>query len=527
MRYPKLDEKKVLFITEPSMFRAYTGTRINAATQIYPIQAYQWLSGWIKKKLGLTTMVFDMGVIDDPWIGLVHFLLEERPKYIGLTVTTPLFYEASLIGMIAKDILGPEVVVVYGGTHVTALPEESLTESMCDFVVVGEGEITFGEICEGREPSEIQGVVYRADDGRRLSLTANDIINRIKSGEPCYEVFRGAVVSDDPDIKWTAPRKFLKGKDLDSLEYDLNLYDIWRYKNPRIVARAHPLIQFETSRGCPFSCNFCSAEDVYRVFSPDYVIDFMKFATKKHGIKEIRISDDQFLTNIKRGKIIAEKMIAADIGVWWNLGNGVRADRVDKEFLELAKRSGCYQMGAGFESGDQDALDSIQKSLDIQKSFECIRMIKSAGIEIIGFFMIGTPADTLKSMQKTIDFAKALRPDFAKVTVCIPFPDTRLFMQYERKGLILSKKWDDYNIHKSAGVYRHPNPELTPEVLTHYYNKFYSEFYSNLGYLIWKGWKSLWDGSLPVNMYYGMKTFFPKLVPGSPLDHIKPSYKKK
>jgi hypothetical protein len=75
--YPKLDEKKIVFVTVPRMFRDYTGTRINAVTQVYPIQAYLWLSAWVKK-LGFKTAVFDMGILEwrSSWAKLVEFFLK-------------------------------------------------------------------------------------------------------------------------------------------------------------------------------------------------------------------------------------------------------------------------------------------------------------------------------------------------------------------------------------------------------------------------------------------------------------------
>ncbi|HEY4495157.1 MAG TPA: radical SAM protein [Candidatus Paceibacterota bacterium] len=518
--HPTLDDHKVCFITTPSAFNAYTGTAINAATQVYPYLPYQYLSAWLKQKLnmGFKTSALDMGVEHNPWQILGNYLKRERPKYLGLSFTTPLYYEAKLIGMIAKDLLGPELVLVHGGVHASALWNESLTDSICDVVVTGEGEVTFGEICQGKPLNEISGIVYREDRGRRQLLSAEEIVSRIQKGESCYDVQLGAVVSDrEPSLKKTFNRPFIKDakKSLDDLPFpDMELYDVYRYKNPTIVAKGYPMQQVETSRGCPFTCNFCSAEDAYRVMSPGYVIELYKFLIS-HGIKEFRIIDDQFLTNVKRGKAIVSAMLDAGVTIPWNMANGVRADRVDEEFLEMAARTGCYQIGAGYESGDQKSLDSIQKSLDVDKSVTCMAMIKKYNIETVGFFMIATPADTEESMQKTINFAKKLMPDFAKVTVCIPFPDTRLYADYERKGLILSKKWDDYNIHKAIGVYRHPNG-LTPALVDKYYWKFYREFYFNPRYVWWKGLKSLRDGTWIRNLNLGRKVFLAKLMPDDP-----------
>lgn len=541
--YPALDEKKIVFAVMPEIFTGYTGTRINAATQTYPIQALQCLSAYLKLHLkGYQTRVIDMGIIElnNAWGEYKQFLLNERPKYLGIMVVTPSFFSTKLAGIIAKEVLGSEVVVIHGAVHASNMASEAFSQTMCDVVVKGEGEATLADICSGMPIEDVKGVFYRSgDDDRSIRLSADEIIKRLSSGEIAFEVAQGSECNgewyDSPngamhppekgvklEVVETMPRPYLNMDDLPPL--DLDLYPYFLYKNPKLIVHKHPFIQFETSRGCPFRCNFCSAEDKYRVFSPDKVIELMKYFESRR-IRELRISDDQYLTNVARGKIIHQKMLDNNLHFAMNLGNGVRADRVDEEFMRLAVRTGLYSMGAGFESGDQDALDSIQKSLDIDQSIRCMEMLKKFPVETIGFFMIGTPKDTLKSMQKTIDFAKRLRPDFAKVTIFTPFPDTRGYKDWERAGLILSKRWDLYNIHKVEGVFRHPNPELTPVVLRAWYSRFYQEFYSSPEYADWKVEKSIKDGSVWRNMFYAAKTFFPALIPGSPLDNIRAGMK--
>jgi anaerobic magnesium-protoporphyrin IX monomethyl ester cyclase len=429
-----------------------------------------------------------------------------------------------LVGALAKYFLGPDVVIIHGGVHASALPEESLVDSMCDIVVVDEGELTLGEICQGKQLKEILGVVFREDTKRNscfLMVDGQEIVSRLEGGELAYNLQKDLVVElGQPVIIKNQPRPYMKTSELDSLPFpDIDLYDFGKYHNPHIIARKHPLMIYETSRDCPYTCDFCSSKGKYRVISSERVIETMKYF-KSRGIKEIRITDNQFLANVNRGKEIMREMVRANLGLAGNLGNGVRADRCDAEFVNLAKRAGFYQIGVGFEAGDQESLDSVNKKLDLEAGFQCAKLIKGAGIELVGFFMIGTPGDTRRTMQKTIDLAKKIMPDLAKVTICIPFPDTRLFALYNSAGLITSRKWDDYNIHKSAGIFRHPNPDLTPEVLTEYYEKFYREFYLNPRYLLWAGLKSIGDGSIFRKTYYGVKTFFPKLISGDPIKNL-------
>lgn len=521
-----------LFITPPSSFTAYTGTRINAAVQHYPILCYKYLSSYVKYHLSRRvfegTRVLDMGIEKDPWLLLPRVLREVRPRIVAMTSTTPLFYEVRLIGMIAKAVLGPDVIVVHGGIHPSALPEESLEQTMCDAVVTDEGEITFKEICEGRPFDEITGIVWRRDNNRRVARDASAIIADILAGTPPFQINGIADDEQGKEIVVNLPRPLMKNAELDALPFaDMDLYDERRYRNPRMISKGWPMMLMETSRGCPFHCSFCSADDAYRTMSPERVIAEMK-EIKRRGYTEVRFVDDQFATNMKRAKRIFERMLEEGLHFHMNFGNGVRADRIDTELLMLGKRAGLYQVGIGFESGDQIALDSMHKGLKDgwNTGVRCMEMIRKVGIESVGFFMFGAAGDTEESLNRTIAYAKLLRPDYAKVTISMPFPDTRLFAEFERKGLIRHRRWDLYNIHQVTGVYEHPNG-LSSELLKFYYNLFYREYYLLNWPFIWRrALKGIKDRTVFSDLWYGFRTFFPGISVGDPrtMGKYKPQF---
>lgn len=515
----ELNKKLILFIPLPSTFVAYMGTKVNAGVQHYPLLSFMYLSAYVKKYLKFQTCVADLGITDDPWRKLPDLLEKVRPSIVCMTCTTPLFYEMRLASFIIKAVLGPEVKIVIGGVHATALPQEALIETIVDYVVYGEGEITFKEICEERPLENILGLVYRADKNRRINRSARVIINDIVRGKPLYEIEGMEDDANSRDVRVNPPRPYMSNQELDQLPFaDMELYDYYLYKNPLLISREYPMIQMETSRGCPYHCDFCSAEDEYRVMSPERVVDEMQYL-KRCGIKELRIIDDQFATDMKRAKAIAQLMAKRNLKFAINFANGVRVDRWDREMLLLWKDRGLYQLGIGFESGDQITLDGMQKGLKdgVAAGIKAMSVVRSVqGLEVVGFFMIGAKADSEKSINQTIAYAKLLQPDYAKVTISTPFPGTRLYAELESRGLIYSKRWDLYNIHRTNGVFGHPNG-LTQELLSFYYNLFYTEYYVfNLPYLRRRLMRSIKNGSIFTDIWYAGKTFFPNLIPGDP-----------
>ncbi|OGS27319.1 MAG: hypothetical protein A2297_07380 [Elusimicrobia bacterium RIFOXYB2_FULL_48_7] len=470
------DKIDALFINVPSSFNAYAGSKLHAGMQIYPLLAYANLAAVLREK-GAKVRILDLG-LDGTFDKLVPTLKETQPRFIGVTCTTPLFHEAAEISRVARKMFGKDVLLVIGGPHASALPEEALKESEFDIAVIGEGEIAIAEIWDGNPWSGINGIYYK-ENGKITATPQRDLI-----------------------------------KDLDSLPMPaLDLYDTQYYMCSKSFSRESPVTNLETSRGCPAKCSFCNKNisgRKYRVKSARRVVDEIKMMLKL-GYKEMRVIDDQFCADKKHARETCELILKENLKFPWSLAAGIRVNNADLELFKLAKKAGCYQMGIGFESGDQASLDSIDKDIKLEQSIRCMEIVKKAGIESIGFFMFGLPADTEESMNKTIKFAKRLMPDLAKVTITMPFPGTKLFDQYEKAGAIKTRDWRMYNFHRAGDIYTHPH--LSFETMTKYYNRFYREFYLSPRYLANRLVKSIARFRVHRDFYYFLQTFFPKLMP--------------
>jgi radical SAM superfamily enzyme YgiQ (UPF0313 family) len=287
----------------------------------------------------------------------------------------------------------------------------------------------------------------------------------------------------------------------------LGLFDSRNYTCPRVIARNNPVGPIEISRGCVFNCSFCNKTvhgREFRVKSPARVIDEI-FALKGLGYREFHVLDDQFTTDIDKAKEICREIIKRGVNMTWNLRTGVRVDRVDQEFLDLAKKAGCYQVGVGFESGNQDLLDAIGKGARVEQASRAAEMIKKAGLEAVGFFMLGLPGETIDTMEETIRFAVNLGLDYAKATILVPFPGTRIYDEFEKAGLIKTRDWSRYNFHDAREIYGHPT--LSWDYLNRYYALFHRRFYLRYNYLMRRFWTSLRQGRLLFDLYYGYQTF--------------------
>jgi anaerobic magnesium-protoporphyrin IX monomethyl ester cyclase len=474
--------QNILFVNAPSCFDSYSGTRVNAVVQVYPLLSHASLAA-VAKELGNKVEILDLGIIFEWKKTLEGKIREFRPDMICMSSTTPLFNEVADVSRFIRKIVGNNLPMVLGGPHPTAIPEDSLRLSEFDVVVTGEGENAFRSIIEGIPYKEILGVYFKEGDDIILSASNDNCV-----------------------------------MDLDNLPYPaFELYDMSRYKCPRILNRISPMTNYMSSRGCVFKCSFCNKNifgNRVRYKSIEKVIDEIKYMLKA-GIREIRIIDDMFTTNMARAKKICEMILHHNLKFPWTLSAGLRVDCVDMEFLTLAKRAGLYQVAFGFESGDQKSLESIEKGIKLEQSVRAMELVKSARLESVGFFMFGLPGDSEESLKKTISFAKKLSPTYAKVTITIPFPGTKLYEDYERKGLIISKDWSKYNLHTVADIYHHPN--LGSETLRKYYNKFYYSYYLRPSYILSSCIRTLINFTLFHHVYYGLQTFLPKIFRTTPI----------
>jgi radical SAM superfamily enzyme YgiQ (UPF0313 family) len=153
----------------------------------------------------------------------------------------------------------------------------------------------------------------------------------------------------------------------------------------------------------------------------------VKLLSKRYGIRELLIEDDTFFLSGERIREFCEGLLREDVQVSWScLG---RVNSVDREILALMKKAGCWQIGYGIESGDQNILDLAKKNISLGQVQEAISLTRETGIESKGFFILGFPREDKNTLKHTEEFAKRLPLDDISVNFMTPFPGSRLFQE--------------------------------------------------------------------------------------------------
>ena len=245
-----------------------------------------------------------------------------------------------------------------------------------------------------------------------------------------------------------------------------------------MIYKALPLAPIITTRGCPYSCIYCSAPITagkrMRYRDTVKVVDGIEMLIKKYGVKEVRIEDDNFTLKRVHTVAICEEIIKRKIKIHWGHPNGVRIDKLDPDLLKLMKKAGCYQMSLGIESANQRILDLIKKRLNKDLVRKTVEEVHKAGIQAVGFFMIGFPTETKKEMKETINFACSLKLDRANFTKATPLPGTALYdMWLEKYAKDKIIDWKNFNYYQFYADWSECTPKEIAKLQTWGFMKFY------------------------------------------------------
>jgi radical SAM superfamily enzyme YgiQ (UPF0313 family) len=359
----------------------------------------------------VTPPEYEVEIIDEN----VEKIKYDNTDLVGISAMTSL---ANRAYEIADRYRSRGVKVILGGIHPSILPEEAITHA--DAVVIGEADLIWKEVLRDFGNNELKKF-YQTDSPPDLSSL--------------------------PVIK---ANSMIKNK----------------YFFPNSV---------QTSRGCPFGCDFCSVSQYNGVKIRHRPIEHIlsEIDNFKTGLmkKMFFFTDD----NIAGNPVYSEELFKAikPLKLKWGSQASITIAKNEK-ILKLAAESGCTALLIGFESLKQESLDEVHKAYKAREYKEMVKRIHDHGIVLEGAFIFGFDNDDKDVFEKTLDFCHETGIDVAQFTALTPFPGTRLFERMKEANRLITYNWDYYDAFNV--VFRPKN--MTVEELQDGIRWAYYSFYS-------------------------------------------------
>lgn len=414
--------KKILLINPPYPFEEHPSPPIG----LMSLAAYMIDKGY--------TVHIEDYIIENNSIERYRSVIDKfKPDVLGATAVS-MTVNKSLAILKEYRSINPDLITVMGGPHATFAPEEILNSGYVDFIVRGEGELTFTELLSSirdkNDISEVKGLSY------------------IK----------------DKTIHHTPDREFIEN--INILPYPArHLVTHSKYK-----ATGLP-VNMITSRGCPHACIFCLGRKMVgnrlRYFDIDRVVNEFEMLSKM-GFSQINIADDLFTSNKKRCITICDGIISRGINHPWSAF--ARVDTISEDLLLKLKESGCTTLCFGIESGNQEILDRVKKKTSLDKCRAAGTMCRNAGITPLASYILGLPGETEETVMNTLRFAQELNMDFG-IHILSPFPGTEIREKAAEYGItILTDDWDLYDANRSVCRIDGITPERVDEIVHGFYS---------------------------------------------------------
>jgi len=333
---------------------------------------------------------------------LRDFIRNEQFDVAGIKVMSNSIVSAINTTNIIKESY-PQTKIIIGGPHPSGDPN-TIFELMplADYAFWGEAEIGLVDflrkLSAGRSSSEdlcaVPNLIWRKD--------ATTVLN---------------------------PKKIIE--DLDSIPLPA-----WDLMDPRNMGRTpfngysrrFPIGMISMTRGCPSRCTYCAAGNLaLRARSAQNVLDEILLLQKEYGVKEIHFIDSNCGHRSGPLRELCRRIIELKLDITWSAPNGIRLDSIDEELASLMHRSGCFQVNVGIESGSVRILRKIKKGITLDLARQKVGMLRNAGIEVVGFFMMGFPGETADEIRATISFSRELSLTGATFSILCPMPGTEIY----------------------------------------------------------------------------------------------------
>jgi len=305
--------------------------------------------------------------------------------------------------------------VVVAGHDAADAPDVYLSAG-ADYVLVGEGELTLGELAARLDGAAPEAAPPKVDDIPGL-------------------VFRHLGMQ-----RKTGPRALLKN--LDELPLPAwDLVEVERYRRFWIARHGYFSLNVVTTRGCPYLCNWCAKPvygNTYHTRSPEHVLAEIRLLRERYAPDHLWFCDDIFGLKARWLLPFADQISAA--GLTTPFLCQTRADLMTEENVAALRRAGCAEAWMGVESGSQAVLDAMDKGITIAHVRGAVTRLRAAGVRVGFFLQFGYPEEGWREIEMTRQLVRELAPDEIGISVSYPLPGTR-FHERVRGQLGEKRNW--------------------------------------------------------------------------------------
>jgi radical SAM superfamily enzyme YgiQ (UPF0313 family) len=446
---------KVLLVNPPAdhIIRESLPPVVEDSTGCYPPLGLLYVAAYAEGVAGCDVRVLDCQAEKIGCSDLEATIRDVGPDVVGIQAMTFTLIDALAVARAAKRA-NSACFVVMGGPHPTLYPVETVQLPDVDCVVTGEGEYPFEAMLQalgrGHAVEGIPGVVTRRS---------------LASARPVDEIHH---IRNLDGLK--QPARHLLNPSL--------------YFSP--LAAERQVTTMMSSRGCPGKCIFCDRPQMGKVMrkrSAESVVSEMVACVRELGIGEILFYDDTF--NIDKARVleICERILAAGLRVRWSIR--ARVDTMTPDVIRSLRKAGCTRIAYGVETGSPRLQTLIRKHLDLEQVRAVFAETRSAGIETLGYFMIGLPTETEAEVEETVALMLSMPMDYAHIAVFTPYPGTSIYRDALAEGVYDVDYWRDFARHPTSDfIPRYWNENFTDAGLHQVLQTAYARFYGRPGYML-------------------------------------------
>jgi radical SAM superfamily enzyme YgiQ (UPF0313 family) len=384
----------------------------------------------------------------DPNSGLRSAIADFCPDVIGISVRNiddqkmeqPKFLLAPVREVIASCRSLSRAPIILGGAGYSIFPESALHYLGADMGIQGEGEVVFpllvDRISKGEEVRDLPGV----HSPRAVNVGAHGQAPPQPGGAGGVSIKAHDHAPLQPGVAGSVS---IKAHDHAPRRYFEEYLDNLPLPEPRLWIPSGSdhrglWVPVQSRRGCPLDCAFCSTSAIegraIRSRSPRQVVRWLA-ELRETGCRSFNFVDNTFNLPLDYAKDLCRQVIQADLDLQlWCL---VYPKWIDGELVELMRRAGCRQISFGFESGSDRMLRQLNKQYDKEEVGVVSKMFAEAGIERMGFLLLGGPRETKESVEESLSFAESLKLETLKITVGLRiYPQTPLAKTALAEGAI-------------------------------------------------------------------------------------------